>query len=72
MKIGEKNVGDVDKAVRVVVALAAFYAFGTGMVGAPLSYIVALVGIAMMGTAIFGTCGLYSILGINTCKLPKK
>lgn len=68
MKFGEKNVGDIDRAVRVVVALAAFYAYAAGMVAPPLSYLVALVGIAMLATAAFGTCGIYSACNINTAK----
>ena len=70
----DQNVGVTDKRVRT--ALGAI--FGTvslaTLAGAvPFSGIVALVlGIAallMLGTAVMGTCLVYSLLGIETCPM---
>jgi hypothetical protein len=41
-------------------------------VEAPLSYIVLLLGLAMLGTAALSTCTLYSLLGITTVAKKRK
>lgn len=65
MKIGEKNVGSLDRVVRIVLGLALLFA-GARYLAGLLSYVVMLVGIALVLTGLLGTCTLYSLLGINT------
>jgi hypothetical protein len=72
MKFGEKNVGNEDKVVRAIVAIALVVSVAGGYVGAPLSYVAILLALAMAATAALGTCGLYSLVGINTCALKGK
>jgi len=67
MKIGEKNVGSVDRVVRIVLGLALLFA-GARYLAGILSYVVMLVGIALVLTGLLGTCTLYSLFGINTAK----
>ena len=62
----EKNVGHVDKLVRLIFALVFFI---MGMLYNPLWIALSL---ALMITAVFGTCGLYSVFGINTARRPNK
>ena len=60
----KKNVGTVDRAVRVVVgvALIAWALLGTS------EYAWAgWIGVAPLLTAVMGWCPPYSLLGINTC-----
>ena len=61
-----QNVGMTDKLIRVLVAIA----------GAVLGYYISpwfyLVSIIALITAATGFCGLYSLLGINTCKACAK
>jgi len=64
-----KNVGTIDRAVRVVVGLALILGFALNP-GAPYSWLY-LIGIVPLATGVLGTCGLYSVLGINTCGLKK-
>ncbi|VVC02492.1 Uncharacterised protein [Candidatus Bilamarchaeum dharawalense] len=65
MKIGEKNVGKVDKMIRVVLGLG--LVIGGYMFFVPLlSYVVMLAGAVLTVTGFLGTCTLYTILGINT------
>lgn len=63
-----KNVGSIDRAIRVVlgVALLAF-AFMSTSSYAWLGYI----GIVPLLTAAIGSCPLYSILGLSTCPLKR-
>jgi len=56
-----KNVGTIDKVLRIVVGLAiiAYGVFSQSLVG--------IIGIVPLGTALIGWCPLYPILGISTC-----
>lgn len=59
-----KNVGSIDKVIRIVagVVLLGLGAFGSlGWWG--------LIGVIPLGTALLNTCPLYTILGVNTCGL---
>ncbi len=66
MKIGEKNVGMIDRIIRIVFGIILLYVFMGNMVAAPWSYLVALIGLILLVTGIVGTCLLYSMLGMNT------
>lgn len=64
-----KNVGTIDRALRIIVGLALILGFFLNPEGA-LRWLY-LIGIVPLATGIFGACGLYSLLGINTCGLRK-
>jgi len=66
MKIGEKNVGMIDRVIRIILGITLLYLFVVNMVAAPWSYLVALIGLILLVTGVIGTCPLYSILGMNT------
>ena len=70
MKIGGKNVGMIDRVIRVILGIILLYLFVVNMVAAPWSYLVALIGLILLVTGVIGTCPLYSMLGMNT--LSKK
>ena len=65
----KKNVGSIDKIVRIIIAIVAFYAAYTGMVASPWSYVLYGVGVIMLLTSLLGTCPLFTIFGIGTCKI---
>ena len=71
MKIGEKNVGMLDRIARIIIGLALF-GFGLLYAASPWSYIVMLLGLIALATGALGTCGIYSLLGINTLKGAKR
>ena len=58
------NVGGIDKILRIVIgaALIAWVLFSNGPVWA-------WIGVVPLATGLFNFCALYSILGINTCKV---
>ena len=66
MKIGEKNVGMIDRVVRIILGIVLIAAFALGWVAAPWSYLVALIGLIALVTGAVGTCPLYSMLGMST------
>jgi hypothetical protein len=60
----KKNVGTVDRAVRIVVGVALLSMLF--LVQGPWSY-AGLIGLVPLLTAALGTCPLYTLLGIGTC-----
>jgi hypothetical protein len=66
MKIGEKNVGKIDRVIRIILGLILLYLFVANMVTVPWSYLVALIGLILLVTGVIGTCPFYSIIGMNT------
>lgn len=62
-----KNEGKIDRALRVVVGLAAL---SLVFVGPESAW--GWVGLVPLVTGLVGTCPLYSILGINTCGIRKE
>ena len=65
MKLFVQNIGSADRLVRIAIGAVLFYG-GLAVLSAPLSYLALIVGIALLLTAAFGTCTLYTLLGINT------
>jgi hypothetical protein len=66
LKIGEKNVGMIDRVVRIIIGIVLIAVFALNMVAAPWSYLVALIGLIALITGAVGTCALYSLLNMNT------
>ena len=63
-----KNMGSIDKVVRIIVAIVFAILFFTGTVGGTLGYVLLALGGVFLFTSIIGTCPLYLPFGINTCK----
>lgn len=72
------NVGSADRIVRAILGLvlilapfmpftASFFA-GWGV----WSYLVAVVGLVLVGTATLSFCPLYAIFGLNTCPIERR
>jgi hypothetical protein len=68
----EQNVGNTDKTVQILVGAVAGVVSLSVLAGAVqlpaiLSPILGLVAVIMLGTAFTGFCGLYTVLGVDTC-----
>ncbi|MYM86212.1 DUF2892 domain-containing protein [Rugamonas sp. FT82W] len=60
------NVGNIDRAIRIVC--------GLGLVGATLSGVIGAwgwLGLVPLATGLFGFCPAYLPFGVNTCPLKK-
>lgn len=60
----KKNVGKIDKTIRILlgtILLGAGYFYG--------SWILGILGVVSIATGLLNFCGLYSIIGLNTCKI---
>ncbi|MFD1315275.1 YgaP family membrane protein [Namhaeicola litoreus] len=66
-----KNVGNTDKIIRYVLAVVALYFAYTCAVASPWNYLLYVVALIMVVTAVTGVCPLFSLFGINTCKIKK-
>ncbi len=60
------NVGSADKIVRITAGIAAIGA------GVYFQSWWGAVGLVPLATALMHFCPLYSLVGMNTCKLPKQ
>ncbi|WP_374410043.1 DUF2892 domain-containing protein [Hydrogenophaga sp.] len=58
-----KNVGGIDRTLRIVVGIALIAAAATGAVG-----VWGYIGVVPLLTGLIGWCPPYAILGFNTCK----
>jgi Protein of unknown function (DUF2892) len=58
------NVGGLDRTLRIVLG-AGLVAWAAAFNGPALAYL----GVVPLLTGVFGTCALYSLLGINTCRV---
>lgn len=65
----KKNVGGIDRVLRVLVGAALIAGFALNQEGA-YSWLY-LIGIIPLATGLLGTCPAYSIFGFNTCSLKK-
>lgn len=62
-----KNTGNLDRIIRVILG-----AVLVGNVFVGLETVVGWIGLILIITGIFGTCPVYSLLGINTRTLGEK
>ena len=64
----KKNIGTLDRSIRVILAIILFMSIG--FVQNPILEWIFLIGsILLIFTAYTAWCGLYTLLGINTCKV---
>ena len=63
----KKNMGSVDRVVRIVVAAIFAGPYFTGTVTGTLGIILLGLGAVFLLTAFVGTCPLYLPFGISTC-----
>jgi hypothetical protein len=62
------NVGGIDRTLRIVVGLLLIGLGAAGTLGT-WSWIVGLI---LAATGVFRFCGLYTLIGVNTCKLEQR
>ncbi|WP_302173146.1 DUF2892 domain-containing protein [uncultured Hydrogenophaga sp.] len=63
----KKNVGGIDRALRISIGLALVVAALAGVLG-PWAFL----GLLPLATGLMGWCPPYSLLGWNTCKVSTK
>lgn len=63
-----KNIGPVDRGLRIVVGLTLLAGFFLS--DGPYSWLY-LIGVVPLATGLIRSCPLYSLLGLNTCPAGK-
>ncbi len=61
-----KNVGGIDRILRIVAGLALIAAAATGTVG-----LWGYIGLVPLATGLMGWCPPYAMFGFNTCSVKK-
>jgi len=62
-----KNVGGIDRILRIVVGLVLLSLVFVGP-----QTLWGLIGLVPLGTALIGFCPLYPLIGLNTCPASRK
>lgn len=67
------NEGTLDRVIRVVLGAALLWiGMASAILSSPLDTAATVVGVVMLLTGVTGFCGLYKLLGINTCARPQE
>jgi hypothetical protein len=64
----KKNMGTVDKSIRILIAAAIAVLFFTNVITGTLGYVLLALAVIFVVTSLIGFCPLYLPLGISTCK----
>ncbi len=68
----KKNMGSIDRVVRVLIAVVVSILYFTGTITGTLGLVLIILSIVFLLTSLLSFCPLYTILGINTCKVKDK
>lgn len=64
----KKNMGSIDKIIRLIVVLILAGLYFTKVIEGTLGLIAIAISVVFLLTSLISFCPLYTILGINTCK----
>ncbi len=64
-----KNMGNTDKIIRLIIAAIIVFLYYNGNITGTLAIILAVFAIIFALTSFVSFCPLYTIIGVNTCKV---
>lgn len=67
----KKNVGNIDKVIRIVLAIIFGVLYFTGTLTGTLGLVLVILGGVFVLTSLVGVCPIYSIVGLTTCPTKK-
>ncbi|MEH6748036.1 MAG: DUF2892 domain-containing protein [Maribacter arcticus] len=67
----KKNMGSTDRFIRIFIAVALLTTFYTDTVSGTLGYVMAAIAGVLILTTFISFCPLYTLFGMNTCKIKK-
>ncbi len=68
----KKNMGSIDRVVRVIIALVVVGLYFAGIISGTLAIILLVLGAVFILTSLVSVCPLYMPFGIKTCKTTAK
>jgi hypothetical protein len=68
----KKNMGNTDRALRVLIAVVFAVLYFTGIIAGTLGLVLMILAVVFVLTSLVSFCPLYAPFGINTCKVEKQ
>jgi hypothetical protein len=68
----KKNMGNVDKIVRLAIAALVIILFSTNVLSGTIGIVLVALSAVFVMTSLIGFCPLYKIVGLSTCSVEKK
>lgn len=67
----KKNMGGADRIIRIIIAAVVGVLYWQGTIEGTLAYILLAVAVVFLITSFVSFCPLYTIVGLNTCRVKK-
>ena len=67
----KKNMGGLDRTIRIVIAIVVAVLYYQGMIVGTLAYVLIAAAAIFLLTSFVSFCPLYALIGLNTCKVKK-
>jgi hypothetical protein len=61
-----KNMGTIDRTVRILAALGVGVLYFTGVIGGVVALVLGAIAVVFVATSLVGSCPLYRPLGVDT------
>jgi len=68
----KKNMGRADRIIRIIIAAVVGVLFWQGIIAGTLAYVLLALAAVFVLTSFVSFCPLYSLVGLNTCKVKNK
>jgi uncharacterized membrane protein len=68
----KKNMGSADKILRTAIAVVVAILYFTGVISGILGTVLLVLAVVFLLTSLVGFCPLYTIFGIQTCKVSQE
>ncbi|MDD2799259.1 MAG: DUF2892 domain-containing protein [Bacteroidales bacterium] len=68
----KKNMGLVDKVIRIIVAIVIGVLYLTHVISGTLATVLLVLAVVFVATAFLSFCPLYAPFGLKTCKTEEK
>lgn len=65
------NMGKIDRFVRIIIAITIGVLFWQGLITGILAYVLITFSVIFLLTSFISFCPLYTLIGVNTCKVKK-
>jgi uncharacterized membrane protein len=66
----KKNMGMFDRALRIILAIVVAVLIYMGTLSGTAAIVLGIIAGVFLITSLVGSCGLYSLVGVKTCKKP--
>ena len=64
----KKNMGTVDRVIRLALVVVVAILYATGLISGPLALVLGILAAIFLVTSLVGFCPLYSLFRFSTCE----